>query len=193
MTHQPDAIFPHAAAASWRDPDDVDPNARAPRLIRGQRRYSVIVNLHRRSPREITVHHVTAANRFAADYEIGMGARISGERVAVDHLSAAGYSDTQLAALTRYREAVQSLGVTLSGLVIAVVLDNASLTEIAARLRTSVDRAQGRFASAMDRLSDHYDTDAADPVRVSRGPMVIDPRVTDIPQTSLGRKKVAGF
>lgn len=149
--------------AEWSDPDDMDPGnmasarTRKARQIDGFRRVSVLANLHKRSPSEITKAHVEAGERFTRDFEVGHeGARSAGGGGHTDSSAPGWPTHQQLAALTRYRQAIEALGPTLSGIVVAVVLSNWTIEQVAERLKTSPHRAVGRFAASMDRLCDFY-------------------------------------
>lgn len=152
----------------------------------GFRRISVIWNLHQRSPRDITGAHLKAAAQLTRDYEIGHEGAASGGGGG-EGATFSGPGDAQLGAIERYRDAMLALGPALSSIVVAVVLLNWTVAEVAGRWQTSPDRAFGRLASAMDRLCDHYAPEGRTrPVRLPEG-APLDPEVTDIPSERLGR------
>src|SRR5271165_3419755 len=63
-----------ACAASWRDPDHLDPLARAPRIIEGLRRPDALRRLYTRG--SISERQFFAADRFHQGWAIGIdGAR----------------------------------------------------------------------------------------------------------------------
>ena len=71
-----------------------------------------------------------------------------------------------LAAMGRYRAAVQAVGQSASVLLIHVCLDNRSLTEWAEPRGFSVSVVTGRLLAAMDRLAEHYGVTLDDLKRV---------------------------
>jgi hypothetical protein len=146
--------------ADWRDPDDNDPKARAPKMIRAYRRIDVLAKLER-DGKLVTREHRAGGERYRTDYEIGHegaspgGAR--GERVQ-QSFQQGGPTLMQLAHLTAYRQATQAIGFRLSGLVMHVVLHNQDVTPWAKQRGVFRDVAMGYLIGGLDRLCDHYGT-----------------------------------
>jgi len=196
---EPSEPIEHRAAmvepAQWKDPADTGTAARmyGSRTVQGWRRVSTIKSLHETSGREITAAHVKAAERLLGDYEIGIeGAVQSGtpsERV--DGGSSAGISGARLDAMKRYRQAMEAIGATAALIVCKVVLDNWTVTELAAALGIHRDRAHGRLQAGLERLREHYWPPQQNPVlqAATVAESVADPGVADIPQERMGRWK----
>lgn len=148
---------PLVEADEWRDPDDDDPRARAPRMIRGFSRVDVLRNLHLRRGL-VTTAHLADARRFAGDYEIGMGARPGYERPeAGTGVPSFGLGQTQLDALDRFHAACEAVGVRGCSVLVPVAVANHDLGTVARARGVSTDVAHGLLVAALDRLGEHYD------------------------------------
>lgn len=147
---------PLVEADEWRDPEDDNPRARAPRMIRGFARVDVLRNLHLRRGL-VTLAHLADARRFADDYEIGMGARPGYERPeAGTGVPAFGLGQTQLDALDRFHAACVAVGVRGCTILVPVAVANADLGTVARARGVSTDVAHGLLVAALDRLGEHY-------------------------------------
>lgn len=152
---------PRVERAEWRDPTDLDPHRRHARLICGFRRVDVLRNLHARGGL-VTPQHLVAAERLTADYEISIaGASLRDPSQPAIRSTAGGPGDAQLAAATRYREAVEAVGPAAYAVLTPVVLDNWTVRELAARRGVGQQVALGLLVAALDRLVEWYDSLAA--------------------------------
>lgn len=165
MTPTARAAYPPAnrlTPAEWHDPDDTDPLRRSPRTVKGQRRYSVIDALHKRTPREVTAEMVAAAKRLVEDVE----ASACGFTVVANYAQAGAKTpagsrvpaDQTLDAMRRVRAAGQALG-CLGDVVAAVVGGNVTVKAWAARqpARLSEAVAKGWLLAALTLLVEHYE------------------------------------
>jgi hypothetical protein len=184
--------------AAWKDPDDTAGHIKrdGARLVHGFQAAWQITKLQRTSPRDITEQHVAAAHRFLNDWDLSNGAAASCLREATG--GSDGVGAAALNACTAVRLAREAVGATAAELMIAVVVHNRAIGAYATARRDNPSRVLGRFAAAMDRLVEHYDTvgeigarrgrNAGRPshVGLSRSP-IMDGAVVDIPQNRLGR------
>jgi hypothetical protein len=148
---------PMVEHAEWRDPDDLNPNARAPRVVVAFRRVDQLLKLAEAGT-GITDEHVTAGQRFMRDAEAADGAR-PGRDLAEGRIDGAqsGPGDSRLFALRRYREAVQAVGQRGSAIVTLVVVENCTISDLARRLGVKQHYAAlGMLIAALDRLAEHY-------------------------------------
>lgn len=152
---------PRVERAEWRDPTDLDPHRRHARTVSGFRRVDVLRNLHARGGL-VTPQHLVVAERLTADYEIGIaGASLRDPSQPAIRSTAGGPGDAQLAAATRYREAVEAVGPSAYAVLTPVVLDNWTVRELAARRGVGQQVALGLLIAALDRLVEWYDCLAA--------------------------------
>lgn len=175
------------ATAEWRDPEDTNPLRRQARTIQGHRVVSPLLNLHARSPREITADHIKAAKRLMDDWEVSEGARAGAVMARVDH---AGHGDgptiMQLDALKRFREARAALK-SCAQFVLPVVLLGWPLERVAAAATMDRQRVHGRLAAGLDLLYLHYWPDQ-EVATIMPAALLVDAAVTDLPQERLGRR-----
>jgi hypothetical protein len=64
---------PIAVQAEWDDPSDTNTKSRTARQVRGVRPPDPLLNLHQRSPREVTAQHVRCAEQVRDDFEMWQG------------------------------------------------------------------------------------------------------------------------
>ena len=150
---------PTAESASWRDPDDIAPNRRVARQIQGYRATDTLSRMSKRSS-HITSKHKAAANRLRTDSELAAGARPGYQRPEISDRSfgsGSGPQEMQLIALRSFESAKAAVGRKLFDILDHVVLQNRFLEEFARIHHIQKDFAMGRFISALDRLSEHYD------------------------------------
>ena len=103
---------------------------------------------------------IYAANQYADDYALASGAR--GERLGTgatgDYVaSAGGYTQTQLDAVTRLREAQQALGQWHAALVFDVVIDCVTARELGRRWKQDDKQAARHAVKALDKLAEWYE------------------------------------
>ena len=128
--------------ASWRDPEDTNVQRRTPKMVSGHRRIDTLIRLHLGGT--VTKEHVAAGFRFRDDHELSDGARPGSERTEIRGSSGAGGpDDVQLAAIARFRAAVEAVGKGPSTMVAHVVLLTRSLTAWAEARACSVSLAPG--------------------------------------------------
>lgn len=155
---------PTAEITQWRDPDDDRPQARQPRVIQGARAADPLLAMHQRGGL-VTTAHMQAADRLRDDYETGiMGARLSGNPLA---LGAGGpkpgqYPDeARLFALEAVREAFAAVGANGTALLLHVVLGvpdpmRRDVHSYAAARGIEDRVARGMLIAVLDRLAEHY-------------------------------------
>ncbi len=144
-----------------------------------------------RSHGVVSATHLRAADRFSADYEVGiLGASpVQLTTEWVDGGGGQGLTDRQLAAADSYRAACDALGASLRTVVQWVALHRWTIKSVATALRVPEQRASGYLVAGLDRLADHYQPRRSlrlDAVPAAL-PVVADPEVTDIPPERLGR------
>ena len=147
----------------WVDPEQTNSFSKEPQRVHGFRRIDELVRLQRRGT--LTLDHLAAGLKLREDFELSEGVRIGATPLVVRVSNpVGGATQVQLDALTRYRNAIRAVGQTQSGIVIAVVLENRTVTTWAEKRAMSITRATGYLEGAMDRLFDHYkhDITAAD-------------------------------
>jgi predicted secreted protein len=108
----------------------------------------------------ISERQADAANDLRADWEFGVvGVNDTGRSGNGGGVS--GYTGAQLDAATRYREAVQALGLRISAIVLPVVIGLSGGGEItvdtlAKRQNESREQVMGVLKTGLDMLGDHY-------------------------------------
>jgi hypothetical protein len=149
---------PLAVAATWCDPDDVNVASNGWQ-IRGVRRADPLLNLHQRSPDEVTKRHIRCAERFRDDYEISEGAHtgVNLARVQGSRGDRSGPTERQMIALSVVRAVAAACGPTLMRTICAVVLGGATVADIAAWRGLSGQVAKGYVIGALDKLADFYE------------------------------------
>lgn len=164
----------------------------------GYRRATTLWKMHCMDDRKITSDHLRAAKRFCMDYERGVtGAQPSStvDGVFIDKPNTVDPSRGQMDALKRYRQACDVMG-PLRIPVEYVAIWDWSITKVAQAMRRSQKEATGYLSAGLDLLLWHYWPDKA-PTRIMPVvvavpmPLVVDVRVTDIPQERLGRVNAA--
>lgn len=176
-----------AAKAEWRDPEDDNPLARAPKRISGYRRVWTIDVLARERPREMTAQLVRAANRLLSDYEIGVegaSTRVAAGRI--DGSDTTGLSDARMQALRAYREATAAIGLAAYPVMMGIVIRNLSLAEAARRTGTNPQVLSGRLLAGLERLAEHYWPPEQRVEVVPLPPLGIDAE-TALPEARVGR------
>jgi hypothetical protein len=141
-------------ASKWVDPVQANQFAKTPEKVKGFRRIDTLVRLL--AGGTLTKEHVAAGFRLRDDYEVSEGARPGSERSEIRGSGTGGPLDAQLAAVARYRAAIQAVGKIPSAMVLHVVLDNRSITAWAEPRGMSVSSATGYLLCGMDRLQEHY-------------------------------------
>lgn len=146
-----------AEASSWRDPDDLNPNARSPRLVAGYRRVDELRRLYVSGG--VTEKQFKAAQQLLTDCELAGGARPGSQpaSVRVDAASQFGPGQVQLDAARRFREAMQVLGQFASAVLMYALLENAKVSEVARNFNVQHYQALGWLQGALERLVEHYD------------------------------------
>lgn len=151
----------------------------------GYRRSCPLRRMHAQG--QVEARHVTAAERFSQDYEVGLcgavTARDDGMRVSgATHV---GISEMALIAAGRYRAACDQMGAHRQ-MVQWVALHRWPITQVMQVAGIGHARAMRTLLAGLDALADFYvpHRAAASP---AREPDVIDPSVTDVPQERLGR------
>ncbi len=153
-------------AAEWRDPEDTNPNRREPRRVKGHRRMDVLYHLYH-GRHMLTRRQAAAGVRLRDDYEVSQGAKPGAERSEVRGGGTLGPAEAQLAAVARYRAAMQAMGPQLSGVVLHVVLHNGTLqewrevqravaTDKPGKVYVAAQRARAQLIEGLDRLEAHY-------------------------------------
>ena len=178
-----EAVAEEQAPAAQRVNGSAVPDAKRGGFVRAD----PLRRMHEQNAALVTRAHLAAANRYSLDYEVGiLGASASGGvREWVDGGSGAGITDRQLNAADAYRAASDALG-SLRQPVQWAALHRWPLTDIAAGLGISTQRASGYLLAALDLLVAHYHPERPQrPVGANLG--MVDPDVTDIPQERLGR------
>lgn len=149
----------HAVRAEWDEPNEtgrVENYLRGGksyvRQVQGFRRADPLITLHKRDPKEITEHHLRAAERLRDDWEMGQG---------VMRRSGAGNGDVgiitaQMAAAQRYRSAVKAVGPRLFSVLELIVLHGWTVAQWAEKFGLSEHKAKGYLIAALDCLHDHY-------------------------------------
>lgn len=138
----------------WVDPEQTNKFSKTPEKVRAFRRVDTLVRLL--AGGTLTKEHVAAGFRLRDDYELAEGARPGSERSEVRGTNVGGPADAQIAAVARYRNAVQAVGKSLCSMVLHVVLDNRSITAWAEPRGKSVSECTGYLLAGMDRLVEHY-------------------------------------
>ena len=157
--HDADVLVPAIQLANdavmrdaWDDPTDTGRRGTYVRMVHGYRRSDPLITLHRRSPREITVQHLRAAERLRDDHELGEGVNLG-----VGAGGEAGPLDVQLSARSRYRAAVAAVGPSLCAILLPVVLSAWTVKQWSEERGMSETKAAGYLIAALDRLRDYYE------------------------------------
>jgi hypothetical protein len=150
---------PLAVEAQWNDPDDKNERSKTPRQVIGKRRSDPLMMLLNRRDSSVTKHHMAAAERYRADYEVGeLGARPD-QTVGFASVSAGspgGPTQVRLDALKRYRDAKRALGRSSAGLLHTVLIERIDITTNAEERGISRHVAMGMLIAALNRLEEHY-------------------------------------
>jgi hypothetical protein len=155
---------PTAVPAEWRDPDDLNPNRRAARVVQGTRAVDPVYAAHLRAGSKITLRHVRAANKYLTDYEMGiLGSRPNApERVGGTRAAGAMYpSEEQCARVRSILIAHQALGAAATQILRHVVLGipdplRRDAASYARRFGMDPKLAMGLLVAALERLAEHY-------------------------------------
>lgn len=146
---------PIVEAAEWGDPDDLNPNARAPRRVSGYRRVDELRRLCEAG--HVTEQQFKAGGRLLRDYELSDGSRpgcaVSGLRV---DAVPSGPGAAQIDAARRYREAMRAVGQRAGSVLVMAVFGNASVSEVARHFGVRHYGALGLLQAALQRLVEHY-------------------------------------
>lgn len=159
-------------AAEWRDPDDLAPNRRTARVVRGYRSRDSVQTLQ--DSGAINKSHARSARRFRRDYELGeIGLRPSRDLAEAPSgfASGNGPSETRLLHLQEYRATIAALQPRLTEVVLSIVINNETTQGYAQRRKRNQQAVVGYFLAALDRLTDYYakkDKDEADAARDPR-------------------------
>lgn len=151
---------PLLMTASWPDPEDTSPLRREARHIDGVMTYSVIHDLHRRTPSDVTADMLAAALRLAKDWEMA-GA---GFAMVADYgqggSRAAAWSgkpaDRAVDAIGRVRAARRAL-LGICDVIDHVVLANWAVKRWASRRECDEKVAKGFLIAALTVLAAHYE------------------------------------
>lgn len=146
-----------ARVAEWRDPDDMAPNRRTAKIVRGYRARDSIQTLE--DSGSINKSHARAARRFRRDYELGeIGLRPSRNLLDAPSGFAAGGgpSETRLLHLAAYRATVAALHPHLVDVVLSIVIHNNTASSYALKRRLNTQAVVGYILACLDLLSDHY-------------------------------------
>ena len=151
------------AAETWVDPDDLDANRRAPRIITASRRADPLRVMAKRGG-AINDRHIKAAERLVDLFEVGiLGASENrGEKLSVPTGFGAGNypPERRLDAIASLRRCFIVMGAIGSAVVSFVVLGHDSqgrcdVAAWAARVRVDPKTARGYLIVALDALADH--------------------------------------
>lgn len=183
MTHGPTAVM----EAEWRDPEDVQPDARRhSRTIRGHRAYDPLRWSRRRhgDASSITELHVHAADRLRRAYDLAALGGLPGVvwlRGAIPHQThyqpLSGPRIASLAMLRAHREFRRAMAIFVLRhelfLIAAVVLENTSISAwtrfLKASGKPSAPQAETkRLVAALDKLVQHYDTEIKEDMAMGR-------------------------
>ena len=143
--------------AEWRDPADLNPNRRDPRVIKGKRAYDAITYFS--GIGTFNKRQTAAARKLRDQFERAGGIRIGYDRltnVGSGYGPRDGLSEQQEVAIQAFEEARGAVGPSLWPIVFGVVLDDQRLTEIGKRLGQQAYQVQTRLLAAIDRLADYY-------------------------------------
>lgn len=160
-THYRDPLL---IRASWPDPHDKNPLRREAVQVDGVVRYTVVRDLHRRTPSDVTVEMLGAALRFAADWELsdagyamtadyGQG----GSRAAI---WAGNPADRAVDAIGRVRSAMAALR-GIEDVVLHIVVGNWTVKRWAKRRGCNEKVAKGFLIAALMVLVVHYGDEVA--------------------------------
>jgi hypothetical protein len=150
---------PIAERAEWDDPSDQNTRSKTSRQVLGFRRCDPLITLNKRSPKEITEHHLTAVERFRDDHEIAQGATGGGDITGVRGFAlSSGPSERQLIAMDAYRGALDGVGRRLGQILVSVALNGCDLKTYAERTAQSEHVVKGYLIAALDRLVDVYES-----------------------------------
>lgn len=150
-------IVPSVVRAAWTDPDDKNPLRREAREVDGFRTFDAMAAMHKQNPATWTEAHVIAADRFRRDYEIGIEGASQNGAGGTAAWSTDGRMVARVDTATAYREAMDALGYSMGWMVRRLVLQNWTLTDLAAHYGTTRNRVSGRVEAALTRLVEHYD------------------------------------
>lgn len=149
--------------ASWRDPDDVRPNAaRRAREITGYRTYCPLRRMLRQKGTQVTERHVIAADMLRAQVDlavIGRGAReLLGLQRGFGPISGPSINAMlQLRAAIQAQRALARLGPSARVMLTEIVLFNRSIYAwCAARAGLDAKIETGKLLGILDILADHY-------------------------------------
>lgn len=179
-----------AERGQWDDPDDINDRAKNPRQVIGYRRADPLLRMHNADGgKTITKAHLQAAERLAIDYERGVeGAISSGSpKERVDNEQGGDALDGQLQAISRYRDACDAMGPSLRGIVQLAALHKWTIPKIAELIRLPEHRASGLLMAGLDRLADFYFPTRSTRAALIERAIIVDQKITDIPQNRLGR------
>lgn len=105
------------------------------------------------------VRLIHAAVRFADDYALGVSG-VRGERMGLgsdNRASPGGYTQTQLDALQRLREAQQAVGMIANGILYLIIIECVTARELGRRINQDHKGAQRHAKKALTALADWYD------------------------------------
>ena len=145
-------------ATEWIDPDDSDPNRRTARRVRGVRRVDPLDVLAAANPARWTPERVAAGRRY---YALWAACQCSGRplvpmRVTGSAATADGAAVAGVDAVTRFREASEAVSVRAYGAIALVVIEGASLRDVATALGVSQATASADLLTGLDCLAAHF-------------------------------------
>lgn len=153
--------------ASWRDPEDMRPNARQPREISGYRTFCPLRRMMAHKGSQIEQRHVLAADMLRGQVDIavigkgGQSMQMLGTQGYGPVAGPPGSAVQRLWALAGARRALGRLAPATRALVAEVVLLNRSIQQWCHDTTPFKDAKieMGRLLAALDVLADHYATD----------------------------------